>query len=215
MPRPEIVGLTNGTFAENTYLVADADTKDVVVVDPGEEAELFLRRIDTEGWTPRAVWLTHAHIDHVAGVARVVAATGAPVYLHPADRSLYDTVAQQGQWFGLRIENPPPPDHALAEGDTLYVGDVAFDVVHVPGHSPGHVAFLTEGIAIVGDVLFAGSVGRVDLPGGDGATLLDSIQRHLMTLPDATAVYPGHGGVTTIGAERTNNPFVTGAVPLV
>ena len=214
MAQPEIVCLTNGAFAENTYLVADPSTRDVVIVDPGEEAELFLRRIETEGWTLRAVWLTHAHLDHVAGVAEVVRATGVEIYLHPDDRTLYDGTEAQGKWLGVETEAPPAPDHTLAHGDTVSVGNCSFDVVHTPGHSPGSVTFVGAGSALVGDVLFAGSVGRVDLPGGDGPTLLQSIAQQLMTLPDDTIVYPGHGPATTVGRERASNPYVTGAYPL-
>lgn len=215
MAQPEIVCLTNGAFAENTYLVADPSTKDVVIVDPGEEAELFLRRIETEGWTLRAVWLTHAHLDHVAGVAEVARVTGVGIHLHPDDRTLYDGTEAQGKWLGVEVEGPPAPDHTLAHGDTVSVGTCSFKVAHTPGHSPGSVTFVGSGSALVGDVLFAGSVGRVDLPGGDGPTLLQSITQQLMTLPDDTIVYPGHGPATTIGRERAGNPYVTGAYPLV
>ena len=216
MAQPEIVCLTNGAFAENCYLVADRQSGDVVIVDPGEEADLFLRRIETEAWTLRAIWLTHAHLDHIAGVAHVVNATHVDVYLHPDDRQLYDSVLEQAKWLGVEVEAAPAPapSQSLASGDTVTVGDCAFAVAHTPGHSPGSVTFIGDGVALVGDVLFAGSVGRVDLPGGDGATLLNSINQTLMSLPDDTIVYPGHGPTTTVGQERMNNPFVTGAIPL-
>jgi glyoxylase-like metal-dependent hydrolase (beta-lactamase superfamily II) len=136
------------------------------------------------------------------------------VYLHPADRPLYDAAANQGAWFGMQVEAPPPPSHELRAGETVAVGHYRFTVHHVPGHSPGSVAFIGHGIAFVGDALFAGSVGRVDLPGGDGATLLESIRRELMSLPDDTIVYSGHGPETTVGRERSSNPFLTGAFPL-
>lgn len=212
MPAPRVVCLTNGQFLQNCYLVADPETGDAAVVDPGEEAELFLRRLRTEGWTARAIWLTHAHLDHVLGVGRVAEATGAPIYLHPADRPLYDGLGEQGAWMGLRPTPPPPPDHTLADGDRLTVGAVTFEVRHVPGHSPGSVALVAPGIAIVGDALFAGSIGRTDLPGGDTQTLLTSIRERLLSLPDETVVYAGHGPETTIGHERRTNPFLTGEV---
>lgn len=216
MAVPDIICLTNGVFAENCYLVADREEGVAVLVDPGEEAELFLARLETEGFALQAVWLTHAHLDHVAGVGRVVEATGVPVWLHPADRMLYDRAPDQAAaLLGLTIAAPPPPDHALAAGDRMAVGSAEFTVRHVPGHSPGHVAFVGHGCALAGDVLFAGSVGRVDLPGGDGPTLLESIRSELLTLPDETVVYPGHGPATTVGAERRANPFLTGAYPLV
>ena len=215
MAPPEIICLTNGAFAENGYLVADRATGDVVIVDPGEEAELFLRRVETEKLSPQAIWLTHAHIDHIAGVAHVARETGVEIFLHAADRQLYDSAAQQGEWLGLSIEVPPPPERGLVHGESVTIGSYTFRVVHVPGHSPGSVAFIGHGAALVGDVLFAGSVGRVDLPGGDGPTLLRSIESHLLPLPDETLVYPGHGPSTTIGRERASNPFLTGAYPLV
>jgi hydroxyacylglutathione hydrolase len=215
LAQPEIVCLTNGAFAENCYLVVDRPSGDVVIVDPGEEADLFLRRIETEAWTLRAIWLTHAHLDHIAGVARIVSATNVAVYLHPDDQSLYDGLLDQAQWLGVQVEAAPPPSHSFASGDTVTVGNCAFAVEQTPGHSPGSVTFIGDGVALVGDVLFAGSVGRVDLPGGDGPTLLNSINQTLMSLPDDTIVYPGHGPATTIGQERANNPYVTGAIPLV
>jgi len=214
LPRPEVICLTNSVFQENCFLLADREAGQAVIIDPGQEADLFLRRLDTEGLALEAVWLTHAHLDHILGLSDVVERTGVAVHLHPADRPLYDGVEEQGAWLGVRAKRPPPPQHELAHGDTVSVGGLSFEVRHVPGHSPGSVAFVGHGVAIVGDALFAGSVGRVDLPGGDGATLLASIRDELMTLPDETVVYSGHGPETTIGAERRLNPFVTGAIPL-
>jgi hydroxyacylglutathione hydrolase len=137
-----------------------------------------------------------------------VTETRVPVYLHPADRSLYDAAPEQGAWLGVRASTPPAPTHPLAEGDRLTVGDLAFDVKGVPGHSPGGVAFIGHGVAFVGDALFAGSIGRTDLPGGDGELLLRSIHQVLLTLPEETVVYSGHGPATTIGEERQGNPFL-------
>jgi hydroxyacylglutathione hydrolase len=205
---PRVVPLTNGAFAENCYLVADPDTREAVIVDPGEEAELFLARLRHEAWTLRAIWLTHAHVDHVAGVTAVREATGAPVWLHPLDRPLYDRAADQARALGLRIVPPPPPDRAFAEGEPVGVGGLRFDVLHTPGHSPGGVSLAGHGVAFVGDLLFAGSVGRTDLPGGDTDTLLASIREKLYALPDDTVVYAGHGPATTIGEEKRSNPFV-------
>jgi glyoxylase-like metal-dependent hydrolase (beta-lactamase superfamily II) len=215
LARLDVIALTNGAFAQNCYILVDRDARDAVIVDPGEDADLFLRRVATERVTLKAVWLTHSHADHILGVTRVVAAAEIPVYLHPDDRPLYDALPQQAAWLGLTPSVPPPPDQALAHGMQLQLGGLAFEVRHVPGHSPGHVAFVGHGVAIVGDALFAGSIGRTDLPGGDAATLLTSIRDQLLTLPDATIVYPGHGPATTIGQERRGNPFLTGAVRLV
>ncbi len=214
MPTARVLTLTNGAFQENCFILADAEAGAAVLVDPGEEAEVFLRRLEREELTLHAVWLTHAHIDHVLGVGRIVEATGVPVHLHPDDRRMYDGVTAQGEWFGLRVDPLPAPTCDLAHGGRVAVGGLDFEVRHVPGHSPGSVAFVGHGIAIVGDALFAGSVGRVDLPGGDGATLLRSIRDQLLTLPDDTVVYSGHGPETTIGRERRSNLFLTGAFPL-
>ncbi len=205
---PEIICLTNGMFQENCYIIADRETLDAVIVDPGEEEDLFLNRIGYEKLTLRAIWLTHAHLDHVLGVKRIAAETGVPIYLHPADRPLYDRAQQQGAKYGIQLEVPPPPNYELVHGGELPIGRCSFAVRHVPGHSPGGVAFVGHGTVICGDALFAGSIGRTDLPGGDYATLLASIREQLLTLPDDTIVYSGHGPATTIGAERRTNPFL-------
>jgi hydroxyacylglutathione hydrolase len=204
---PRIIALANGAFQENCYLVADPAAREAAIVDPGEEADLFLARLRTEGWTLQAIWLTHAHLDHVAGVSAIREATGAPVWLHPADRRLYDRAPDQARAFGLTLDRLAPPDREFREGDPAVVGDLAFDVLHTPGHSPGSVSLAGCGVVFVGDVLFAGSVGRTDLPGGDTATLLASIRTRLYALPDETVVYAGHGPATTIGEEKRANPF--------
>jgi len=204
-----VVPLPNGAFAENCYLVYDPAHPDSILVDPGEEAERFLADAARRNRRISAIWLTHAHLDHIQGVAAVRAATGAPIHLHPADRDLYDGLPEQGLWFGLRLTQPPPPDHTLGHGQTLRIGAAAFGVRHVPGHSAGHVCFVGDGMVFGGDVLFEGSIGRTDLPGGDYDTLIAGIRRELLPLPDDTIVYPGHGGTTTIGRERTTNPFLT------
>lgn len=210
MPELEIVTIPNGQFVQNCYLLGTGETGEAVIVDPGEEGERFLREADGRGWRITEIWLTHAHIDHVLGVGTVAAATGAPIRLHPADRPLYEAVPQQATWFGLDAPTLPAPDHDLAAGDVVRVGGHSFAVRHTPGHAPGHVVFVGDGVALVGDVLFAGSIGRTDLPGGDLDTLLASIARELLTLPDDTAVLPGHGPPTTIGTERSRNPFLAG-----
>ena len=212
MARLDVLPLTNGVFAENCHILADRDAGEAVLVDPGEDADLFLQRVASERVTLKAIWLTHAHVDHIMGVARVVEASGVAVYLHPADRPWYDALPQQSAAFGLQASKPPPPDHALADGMRLSLGGLEFEVRHVPGHTPGHVAFVGHGVAVVGDALFAGSIGRTDLPGGDTDTLLASIRDKLLTLPDETVVYAGHGPSTTIGRERRTNPFLTGAL---
>ncbi|HEY8104887.1 MAG TPA: MBL fold metallo-hydrolase [Gemmatimonadales bacterium] len=211
---PEIVQLPNGQFVQNCWLIADPRTREAVMIDPGEEPAMFLAELDTRRWTLRAIWLTHAHIDHILGVTAVKRATGVPVFLHPADRSLYDGLSEQGAWFGMRPDPPPPPDHELAAGQQVTVGDLAFEVRHTPGHSPGSVSFVGHGSIFGGDVLFNGSIGRTDLPGGDFAALMRSIQQEFLCLPDSVVVRSGHGPDTTIGVERLTNPFVTGAYRL-
>ncbi len=206
--RPRVLTLTNGAFAETCYLVADPASGDAAVVDPGEDAALFEARLRHEGWTARAIWLTHAHVDHVAGVGRLAAGTGAPIFLHPADRPLYDRFPAQAAMFGLAADPLPAPSFALAEGGRVAVGACGFEVLHTPGHTPGGITLAGHGMAFVGDALFAGSIGRTDLPGGDTGALLDSIRDKLFALPDETVVYSGHGPATTIGEEKRSNPFV-------
>ena len=206
-----IVQIPNGMFAENCYLVVDEQAGECAIVDPGEEAGLILHKIRDTGAKPIGIWLTHAHLDHVLGVPRVAEETGVPVWLHPGDRPLYDAVPEQAAWFGLApASRLPPPDHELAHGMRLRVGTLDVEVRHAPGHSPGSVCFVTAGMALSGDVLFAGSIGRTDLPGGDFETLIASIERELLPLSDDTIVYSGHGPETTIGRERRTNPFLTG-----
>lgn len=175
---------------------------------------MFLAELDTRAWALRAIWLTHAHIDHIVGVAEVKRVTGAPIHLHPLDRPIYDALPQFGGWIGLQLDRPPAPDVELHPGARLTVGGFEFEVRFTPGHSPGSVSFVGPGMVLSGDVLFNGSIGRTDLPGGDFATLMGSIQSQLLSLPDSTVVYSGHGPDTTIGIERLTNPFLTGAYPL-
>lgn len=211
MSELEVVQLPNGQFVENCWLVADPATRDAVMIDPGEEPAMFLAELNTRGWSLRAIWLTHAHIDHVLGVGAVQRATGAPILLHPLDRSLYDGLPEQASWFGLQVAPAPPPNAEFADGDVVRVGRFAFDVRLTPGHSPGSVSFVGQGQVFGGDVLFNGSIGRTDLPGGDHATLMASLSRVFLSLPDSTVVHSGHGPDTTIGVERLTNPFLTGA----
>jgi len=210
----KIVPIPNGAFVENCYLVIDETARQCAIVDPGEDTGLILHQLEQAAVSPLAIWLTHAHLDHVLGVSQVRAATGAPVFLHPSDRPLYDRVPDQATAFGLQADPLAPPDRSFAHGQELRVGALSFTVRHTPGHSPGSISVVGEGIVFVGDVLFQGSIGRTDLPGGDMETLLASIERELLVLPDSTIVYSGHGPATTIGAERRTNPFLTGAFPI-
>jgi glyoxylase-like metal-dependent hydrolase (beta-lactamase superfamily II) len=206
--------LTVGPFQENCYLLGDEATRDAVLIDPGDEANLLIDAVEQDAWMLRALWITHGHIDHVGGIAAVKRRWNVPVYLHPADRGLYDRATEQGRHFGLTIETPPAPDHDLAEGDRLTVGTLAFHVMHVPGHSPGHVAFVGHGVVFGGDCLFAGSIGRTDLPLSDPPALARSLER-FVALPEETVVYSGHGPATSVRVEKRANPFLTGAARLI
>jgi len=212
VPELVVTPLVNGRFVENCWLVGDAATREAVLIDPGEEPERFLAAVHSGGWTLTAVWLTHAHIDHVLGIPAVKEATGVPVLLHPADRPLYDGVAAQAQWMGFEAPALPAPDGVLTPGETLTVGGLRFAVRHTPGHSPGSVSFVGHGRIFGGDVLFRESIGRTDLPGGDYFSLMRTIHGEFLRLPDATIVHSGHGPDTTIGAERRDNPFLAGAI---
>jgi glyoxylase-like metal-dependent hydrolase (beta-lactamase superfamily II) len=210
----QIVPLPNGQFVENCYLVADTRSGDAVMIDPGQEPDRFLAELQRHRWHLRAIWLTHAHVDHVMGVGAVHQATGAPIHLHPADRFLYDALPEYGAWLGVDLLPPPPPEAELRAGQVLSVGRYGFEVRATPGHSPGSVSFVGSGLIFGGDVLFSGSVGRTDLPGGDATTLMNTIHAKFLSLPDTTIVHSGHGPATTIGVERVTNPFLTGALRL-
>ncbi len=205
--------LTVGMIQANCYVVGCEETREGVIIDPGGDPERILRIVEDAGLTIRYVLNTHCHFDHMAANADVVAATGAPLALHPAEIPLLK--ADGGaSWFGFTMSPSPPPDIELEEGQMLEVGTLRFQVLFVPGHSPGHVAFYEadEGVVFDGDVLFAGGVGRTDLPGGDWDTLMRSIRKVLLALPDETVLYPGHGPKTTVGREKKSNPWVAGGV---
>ena len=204
--------LTVGAFGENSYVVGCAESGRGVLIDPGGEVPELLRMAAEMGLEIDDIWLTHAHLDHVLGLREAVESTGAPIWLHPEDQSLYEAVPQQGEAFGFPIEALPEPDNRFAAGQELQLGSHTLEVLHVPGHSPGHVAFWFAGerLLISGDVLFAGSIGRTDLPGGSYETLIDTIRRVIVPLGDDVKVFAGHGAPTTVAAERTSNPFLVG-----
>lgn len=195
---------------QNTVLVVCDDARTAILIDPGAATPVALAAARARGLDVAAILLTHAHFDHIEGVARAREATGAPVYLHPDDRILYDNVGSQAAAFGVPYQEQPPPDIDLVPGENVSFGGSEFEVVFAPGHAPGHVIFVstTEPVAIVGDVIFLGSIGRTDLPGGDYRVLMDSIQRTVLTLPPETRLYTGHGPETTVGHEQRTNPFL-------
>lgn len=194
-------------FYKNGFLVACERTKEAVVIDPGDEVDDILAAVDAHGAHVRHILLTHAHIDHVCGVDTAKQALDAPVHLHRDDLFLYDGVAQQGQLFGITTRAQPPID-VFYDGTPITFGDLVVRVHHTPGHCPGGVCLQIDDHLFVGDTLFAGSIGRTDLPGGDHGVLMQSITGVLFPLGDEAIVHPGHGPDTTIGRERATNPFV-------
>lgn len=205
----EIQALTVGPFQSNCYLVRERPGTPALVIDPGDEPARIMARLAAWGSDAdvAAILLTHAHLDHVGAVAELVRATSAPVHLHPDDLPMYEAVEEHARVFGLRVESPPPPDELLAHGKELEFGGLRFGVRHAPGHSPGSVLFTTDRVAFVGDVVFAGSIGRTDLPGGDSEMLLASIRREVLSLEPDVLLLPGHMGPTTVAHEAATNPF--------
>jgi len=194
-------------FHKNGFVVGCDRTKDAIVIDPGDEVDQLVDVVHDRGLTAKYVLLTHAHIDHITGVTDVKAAFNVPVYLHKDDLPLYEHAAQQGEMFGLDVRQPPPIDR-FYDQTPLHFGDLEVVVHHTPGHCPGGVCLQLGRHLFVGDTLFAGSIGRTDLPGGNYEVLMRSITKVLFPLGDDAIVHPGHGPDTTIGRERTMNPFV-------
>ncbi len=210
----KIQSLTVGPLAENCYLVIDETTDRAVLIDPGDEPDVILEALHDSGATLESVWLTHAHFDHVGGLAGVLRAHPVPVYMHPLDAPLHARAVDSALRYGIRIEEPPPADKELTEGDRMSVGSEELTVMHVPGHAPGHVAFYTDDVVFGGDCLFAGSIGTTDIEYGNRETLDASLMR-LVALGDEMKVFPGHGPSTTIGRERESNPFLHGTARLI
>jgi glyoxylase-like metal-dependent hydrolase (beta-lactamase superfamily II) len=207
-----------GPFFKNGFVLACPDTREAILIDPGDEVPELLAAADRSALSIRHILLTHAHVDHITGVAAAKHALGAPVYLHRDDLFLYEHAIEMGAMFGLRVEQPPPVDIFYAPGQAVAFGNLEARWHHTPGHCPGGVC-LQVGRAgrpgtdlFVGDTLFAGSIGRTDLPGGDAPTLMASIRNVLFAFGDEAKVYPGHGPATTIGQERRTNPYLVDLV---
>lgn len=198
---------TVGVFAENTYLVVDDATNRAVLIDPGDEPEELIAMVRQSKATLDAIWLTHGHLDHIGGIAGVLREWTVPVHMHAADLPLYRSASLHAAAYGVPFEQPGDPDHELADEGIVTVGSLDFEVLHTPGHSPGHVVFKHGLTVLGGDLLFAGSIGRTDLPLSNPAHMEDSLAR-LCELDGATTVHPGHGPRTTVGHERATNAFL-------
>ena len=197
-----------GPLQSNSYLVVDERSRQAAVIDPGMESESVLEAVHDEGLRVESVIITHGHFDHVFSSAAFKAETGAQVIMHPDDVPLLLEMPETARLFGFKAPPPPQPDRLVREGDVIKVGELALSVLETPGHTPGGISLCLDNAVFVGDTLFAGSVGRTDLRGGSLDALLRSIRTKLLTLPDWTVVYPGHGAATSIGAERRDNPFL-------
>lgn len=203
-----LMQLIVGPLQVNCYILADEKTKEAVVIDPGDDAREILKAIKDKGLKVKYIVSTHAHFDHVGANKAIKEATGAELLLHEADAPVLATVSSQSSSFGMASVFAPPADRYVKHGDVITAGEVSLTVLHTPGHTPGGISLVGHGMVFTGDALFAGSIGRTDFPGGDLMTLLGSIKAHLMTLPDDTTVYSGHGPESTIGDERRDNPFL-------
>ncbi|MGH2954068.1 MAG: MBL fold metallo-hydrolase [Solirubrobacterales bacterium] len=207
----DVRSFTVGPAAENTYVIRRDGFDHGLVIDPGDEADRILGAIEQLGLEIEAILITHCHFDHIGAVTPVAEATKAPVYCPQIEVPVLADIMAFVPWPGFGPYESYDADETVAGGERLELAGLGIDVIHTPGHSPGHVSYsiADEAALFSGDVLFQGSVGRTDLPGGDGPTLLESLRKLVESLPEETTVYPGHMGITTLGAERATNPFLT------
>ena len=206
-PSLEVISFETGPLQENAYLVIDRGTDVAAMVDPGDEAERLIDAVLAARVKLQAIWLTHAHFDHIGAVAGLRRRFEVPVFLHEGDLGIFEAGPFQAASYGLPFEGDELPGHRFTDGQGLTLGGLSFTVMHTPGHAPGHVVIHGHGIALVGDCLFAGSVGRTDLPFGSAVELGRSLAR-IVALPPETRVLPGHGPATTIDEERQTNPWI-------
>ena len=201
-----------GILGCNCSVLGDEVSREAIVIDPGDDVSEIIKILNRNQLTAKMIIITHAHIDHIGGAEKLRASTGAPVYMHEADKMLSDQLALQAAWLGMETPKDPGIDTPAHEGDIIRVGAIEAHILHTPGHTPGSISIYLplESKLIAGDTLFEGSIGRTDLPGGDTAQIGRSIKTKLYTLPEDTIVFPGHGGNTTIGKEKKHNPFVRG-----
>lgn len=207
----DVHGFVGGAFSQNTYLVRCTETNRAVAVDPGAGTPELLSVLEATGASLDAIYLTHAHVDHVEGIPLIRKRIAAPIYMHPADRPIYDRAEELASQFDIHMAGPlPPPDQPLVPGETVPVGKHQLEVRFAPGHAPGHVMLYSadSGFLLAGDVIFRGTIGRTDLPGGDFQTLIAAIRKEVLSLPDETRILSGHGPETTVKAERLGNPFL-------
>jgi len=199
-----------GPLQCNCTILADEETREAIIVDPGDEITRIHRRLNDLSLTLKQILITHAHIDHVGGALKLKSLTGAPIYLNEADLPLLQMMSAQAAWLGIETPETAPPDEGLVDGRQVGLESYPAQVIQTPGHTQGSVClhFAPMKMVLAGDTLFAGTIGRTDLPGGDFEQIIDSIQSRLLSLPDETRVIPGHGPATTIGAERRINPFL-------
>jgi len=203
--------LSVGALQCNCSILGDEASGEAIVVDPGDNIPRIMAILDRHKLTVKQILITHAHIDHIAGAAQLKKLTGAPILYNPRDLPLIKMMDMQAGWLGIATPEVHPPDDTLDDGRVIAITGLAGNILHTPGHTQGSVCLYlpTQSLLLAGDTLFAGSVGRTDLPGGDGPMLIRSIHSKLLPLPDATIVVPGHGPKTTIGEERESNPFLT------
>jgi hydroxyacylglutathione hydrolase len=199
-----------GPLQCNCTLLGDEATKEAIVIDPGDEITRIHNRLTSLGLKLKQILITHAHIDHVGGALRLKRLTGAPILLNESDLPLLQMMAEQASWLGVPTPETAPPDEGLTDGEQVGLANYPAQIIHTPGHTQGSVClhFVPLKMVIAGDTLFAGSIGRTDLPGGNFEQIIDSIHSRLLKLPEETRVIPGHGPATTIGSERTTNPFL-------
>jgi hydroxyacylglutathione hydrolase len=206
-PVLDIVTFETGPLQENAYLVVDRDRRDAAIVDPGDDGDQLIAAIEQAGAKLRAIWLTHAHFDHIGAVKALRTHFSVPVHLHEADIGMFEAGPFQAASYGIPFDGDDVPAGRFVDRQGLTLGGLSFTVMHTPGHSPGHVTIYGHGVALVGDCLFAGSIGRTDLPLGNGADLGRSLLR-IVALPPETRVLPGHGPATTVAEERRSNPYI-------
>jgi hydroxyacylglutathione hydrolase len=201
-----IQSLTVGPIQANCFILGDEQTKEGVVIDPGDEARRILTVLQKQGLTLKYIINTHGHFDHVGANKALKDATGAPVLIHPGDAPMLSNLSASAGMWGMRAQDSPA-DQFLEDGDRVAFGQITLEVIHTPGHSPGGISLYTPKVVFVGDTLFAGSIGRTDFPGGDYDLLISGVQKRLFVLEDDVQVFPGHGPATTIGYEKEHNPF--------